>query len=206
MKEKFLKFRDNAFLGFIKIVTHHKGWIFLLSIVFLIAFITGIMTCVHYLDIVTYENLINEYLINLLSKKSTYLTFFLMMLFWFLVLILTIVLFTKNIFFVITDIILFALMTYVWGFDICIIVMTLGLAGVVYGVLLLGILGVSLFFVIILAIAVVCKKFFITKNICDNETKSNYLKLFCLFILLGTAILFVMSFLFSSIHIFVIVD
>ena len=73
MKEKFSKCFDQIKLSFFKLLVLHKGWLAIFLVVFLLSFITGIMTCVHYLDIVTYENLINEYLIELLSKKSTYL-------------------------------------------------------------------------------------------------------------------------------------
>lgn len=206
MKEKFLKFNDQIKLSLLKILNYHKGWLVIFFAVFLLSFITGIMTCVHYLDVVTYENLINEYLIKLLTKDSTYLTFFLMMLLWFCVVIIACVLLTKNLFFVIVDFVILGLMAYIWGFDLCIIVMTLGLAGVIYGVLLLGVLGLLIFFVIILVLSVACKKFFITKNICDSEVKRDYFRLFLVLIFCGTAVLFVMSLLFSSIHIFVIVD
>ncbi len=206
MKVRFSKFFEHIKLGFQKLFDYHKGWLFVFSIVFLLTFITGIMTCVHYLDIVTYENLINKYLINLLTKKSTYLTFFLMHLLWLLLGVIFIVLFTNNIFFVVVDFVFLALMSYIWGFDICIIVMTLGLAGIVYGVVLLGVLGVIIFFLIMFIMSVACKKFFVTKNICDNETKKKYFKLICVLVLICVAILFVMSLLFSSIHIFVIVD
>lgn len=206
LKEKFLKFNDQIKLSLLKILNYHKGWLVIFFAVFLLSFITGIMTCVHYLDVVTYENLINEYLIKLLTKDSTYLTFFLMMLLWFCVVTIACVLLTKNLFFVIVDFVILGLMVYVWGFDLCIIVMTLGLAGVIYGVLLLGVLGLLIFFVIVLVLSVACKKFFITKNICDNEVKRDYFRLFLVLIFCGTAVLFVMSLLFSSIHIFVIVD
>lgn len=206
LKEKFLKFNDQIKLSLLKILNYHKGWLVIFFAVFLLSFITGIMTCVHYLDVVTYENLINEYLIKLLTKDSTYLTFFLMMLLWFCVVTIACVLLTKNLFFVIVDFVILGLMAYIWGFDLCIIVMTLGLAGVIYGVLLLGVLGLLIFFVIILVLSVACKKFFITKNICDSEVKRDYFRLFLVLIFCGTAVLFVMSLLFSSIHIFVIVD
>ena len=190
----------------LKLLNFHKVWVCFFAVVFLVTFITGIMTCVHYLDVVTYENLINEYLINLLTKKSTYLSFFLMMLLWFSIIVCILIFCTKNIFFVIVNFILLALMSYVWGFDICIIVMTMGLAGVVYGILILGLLGIILFFTIILIMSITCKRFFITKNICDNETKKEYFKVFCCIIIIGIIVIFVMSLLFSSIHIFVIVD
>lgn len=206
MKEKFSKCFDQIKLSFLKLLVLHKGWLAIFLVVFLLSFITGIMTCVHYLDIVTYENLINEYLIELLSKKSTYLSFFLMLLLWFSVVIVVVIYCTKNIFFVVVDFCLLALMSYIWGFDICIVVMTLGLAGVIYGILFLGVLGLVVFGIITLIISIACKKFFVTKNVCDNEMKREYFKVNCLLILLGIAILFVMSLLFSSIHIFVIVD
>lgn len=206
MKEKFSKLGDYIKLSCFRLLNYHKGWIFAFSVVFLITFITGIMTCVHYLDIVTYENLINEYLIKLLVKDSTYLSFFLMMLLWFLVVSVVVIICTKNLFFVVIDFILLGLMSYVWGFDICIIVMTLGLAGVIYGIVFLGVLGIIVFISILLLMSIACKKFFTTKNVCDNETKKDFFKLFCVVILLGIVVLFVMSLLFSSIHIFVIVD
>lgn len=206
MKERFYRFSINCFQWFKKIFNMHKGWIFSFGIVFLISFITGIMTCVNYLDVISCENLINKYLLNLLTKSSTYLTFFLMMLLWLSLVFIFSIFITKSTFIVVCNFLIFALMSYVWGFDICIVIMTLGLAGVVYGVLILGVLGVFLFFIVILMFSILCKKYYVLKKNCNRDINNNYLKLYIILFLVGLVILFVLSILFSSIHIFVIVD
>jgi len=206
MKEKFYKIKNNFFLTLVKILRYLKVYLILFGIVFLITFITGIMTCVNYLNVVSYENLINKYLMNYLSKESTYLTFFLMMSLWFVVVSLLSYLLTKGYFFIVVNFLVLAIMGYIWGFDICIIVMTLGLAGVVFGVLILGVLGFLLFFVIVLILSLVSKKFTTYKNFCDNESRKNYFKLLILFLIIGILIIFIISILFGIIHIFVIVD
>ena len=206
MKDGFCHFCENVWRWFAKVVFNHKGWIFAFAIVFLVGFITGIMTTVNYIDVVTHDNIINKYLIELLTNEGTYLSFFLMMTLWFLIIILLLIWFTKNTFFVVLNFILLAIMAYVWGFDICIVIMTLGLAGVIYGVLVLGLVGVSVFLTIIILMSIVCKKFFITKNICDTHLNKQYFTIFCVFVALGITLLFVMSIVFSTIRIFVIVE
>ena len=206
MKEAICRFGNTIKYWLLGIINNHKGWLISFGIVFLIAIITGIMTTINYLDIVTYENLINKYLMELLAGKRSYVSFFLLMSFWFLITVSFIITFTKNIFFVVVDFILLAILSYILGFDICIIVMTIGLAGVIYGVLILGVLSILIFSVIIIISSIVCKKYFTTKNACSNENNRQYLAVFLCFVVLGCAIIFVMSFLFSSIRIFVIVE
>ena len=206
MKDGIRCFVDTVCRWFVKVIFNHKGWIFAFAIVFLIGFITGIMTTVNYLDVVTHENIINKYLIELLTNKSTYLSFFLMLTLWYLIITILSIWFTKNTFFVVFNFIVLLIMAYIWGFDICIVVMTLGLAGVIYGVLILGLLGLFVFLSIIIIMSIACKKFFVTKNHCDNDLTTQYFKTFCIFIVLGIVLLFVMAILFSSIRIFVIVE
>lgn len=206
MKQMLRNFRDNLYLWFVKLLSVHKGWLCGFFLVFLIGFITGIMTCVNYLDVVTYKNIINKYLISFLTLDSSYLSFFFMMLAWFLMIAVIIWLFTKNFFCVVLNFILLAIMSYVWGFDICIVITTLGLAGILYGVVLLGCIGLLIFINIIIIQSVACKRFCETKNICSQEQKQQYFKIFFVLLFCGALCVFVLSFLFCSIHIFVIVD
>ncbi len=206
MKDKFYKFRYAILQSFGKLLVMHKVLLCIFCIVFLVCFITGIMTCVSYLDVVSCENLINEYLLKLLQKKSTYLGFFLIMTMWFCVVSFLAIVCTKNWFFVCINFVSMAFFSYVLGFDVCIVVMTLGLAGVIYGVLFIGIGGIILLFLEMLIMSLSCKKFMVTKNVCNRELSWQYWKVFLVFLLLGTAIIFLFSILFSSIHIFIIVD
>ena len=109
-------------------------------------------------------------------------------------------------FFVILNFVIIAIMSYIWGFDICIIVMTLGLAGVIYGVVVLGMLGLLIFASSVIIMSITCKKYIITKNSCDEDSRRGYMWLYFAFIIIAICVLFIMSLLFSSIHIFVIVE
>ena len=206
MKEKWCRFRDSIGLWFKRIINTHKWWLIVFCVVFLISFITGIMTCVNYFDVVSYENIINKHLSDLLIGEKTYISFFLIMCLWFLVIFFFLIWFTKNIFFVVVDFILLSLMAYIWGFDICIIVMTLGFAGVIYGIIVLGVLGIIIFLNITIILSLVCKKFFEFRNNCSNEIMREYFWQYFILVILGILTLFIMSLLFSSIRIFVIVD
>ena len=206
MKDAVCRFYDLVKNCLIRLTNNHKGWLISFGIVFLTAAITGIMTTINYLDIVTCDNLINKYLLELLAGERSYISLFLISCFWLLLTILFVIWFTKNIFFVVMDFLLLSVLSYIWGFDICIIVMTLGLAGVVYGVLVLGLIGIIIFSIIIYIFSIACKKFVTTKNTCPTELNRQYLVVFLCFTVVGILALFVMSLLFGSIRIFVIVE
>ena len=206
MKEVFCRFGNTIKYWLISVINNHKGWLVAFGITFFVAAITGIMTTINYLDVVTYENLINKYLMELLANKRSYMSFFLIMSLWFLLVNVFLIYFARNVFMVVVDFILIAILSYIWGFDICIIVMTLGLAGVIYGVVVLGLLGIIINSMIVGVASCVSKKFFTFKNNCDEDIKRQYCVVFLVLILFGLCVLFVMSFMFCSIRIFVIVD
>lgn len=202
MKEKFFKFRCNLISLFGKIFNTYKYYIITLVIVFLIAFITGIMTCTEYLDNIDCSNLINKYLLNFLKKESTYIVFFLMLSMYFLIIAIFIILFTRNYFMFIIDYILLALLSYIFGFDICIFIMNLGIAGIFFGILVLGLFGLVIFISLITIISIASKKVR-NKDFCDNKS---YFKLYMIFIFISEFALLLLSLLLGIIHIFVIVD
>jgi hypothetical protein len=107
---------------------------------------------------------------------------------------------------IVVDCILLSLMSYIFGFDICIVILSFGLAGVFFGILILGLLGLLVFFIFLIIISIACKRFFISKKACDNNSNSFYVRIYMLLLALSTALLFLLSLLFSIIHIFVIVD
>ena len=206
MRTRCNRFKNNFIFFASKFIENNKIYLLVFFIVFLFAFITGILTCSNYASVVTHENIINKHIINLLNKDTTYLGFFLWLSFYFVCYALSVIFLTKNTFFVIVDIIIFSLFSYIFGFDICIIILSFGLAGVIYGTVVLGVLGVLSFIVLTAILSVATKRYFITKKSCDINSPNYYIRLNIGLICIGVLLIFIMSILFSSIHIFVIVE
>ena len=164
------------------------------------------MTCSNYASSISCENLINKYMYNLLTRESRYLTFFLIQTAYFVIISLAIIFLTKSYFMVIVDSIILTLMAYIYGFDLCVVVLSLGLAGVIFGIVILGVLGILVFLGLILIISIATKRFLISKKMCDGAPPGYYSKLYVLLIVISVIIIFVLSLLFSIILIFVIVD
>jgi len=206
MKVKFSRIKNNLIFQTGKFLSFYKIYLLVFFIIFLIGFITGIMTCSHYASSITYENLINSYLMSLLTKDSTYLSFFLKLLVWFIIIAIFITTFTKNKLIIVINTIILLLMSYIYGFDLCVIILSFGLAGIVFGILILGLLGIVLFFVLILIVSIATKRFLLNKKTCDPLPNFFYIKLYVMLIAIASLILFILSLLFSIIHIFIIVD
>jgi len=206
MNSKLYRLKNNFIFQTGKFLSFYKVYLFVFFIIFLISFITGIMTCSHYSSIVTYENLINKYLIKFFTREYKFTTYFLILLAYLVVIALFIMIFTKNIFVVIVDGILFSFMAYIFGFDLCIVILSFGVAGVFFGVLFLGIPGFLIFFLLMLFLSIATKRYFIKKKSTDCLPNNYYIKVFLFLILLALIVLFLHSLLFSIIHIFVIVE
>jgi len=206
MKEKIYRIKNIIFCNTSKVVLFYKNYLLVFFLLFLIFFITGIMTCSHYISSVSCDNLINTYLCSFLKNESRYFSFFLIMSIYFVCISLIIIIFTRNYFFVILNSVILSLMSYIYGFDLCIVIMCLGFAGIILGSLILGVLGISIFICIIFIMSIATKRLKERKSTCCSLEKSDYLRLYITFIILGILLIFLMSFLFSIIHIFVIVD
>lgn len=200
------KLKSMLLLEIRKLLSYYKRYLFVFFVIFLIFFITGIMTCTDYSSSVSHEHLINKYLAQYLTKESTYVGFFLILSAYFLIINLFVIMFTRNTFLVVVDIIIFSLMSYVFGFDICIIVLNFGIAGVVFGILVLGLMHLIVFLIMMLIFSIAIKRWKDYKKSCENIQKNFYIRIYLALIVLGVLSIFVMSICFGVIHIFVIVD
>lgn len=203
MKENIERIKYNIINIASRFFICYKNYLLVFFIIFLFGFLTGIFTCSQYSSDLTCENLINKYLYNFLCNEMNFFTFFLILsLFFLLISVLTIIL-IRNKFMVVVNIFAMFLMSYVFGFDLCIVVVCLGLAGIILGILFLGVLGVGVFGAYISIMSIVCSQAF-RKDTC-NTFKSLFAN--CLvFVLIAIILLFFSTLLFSIIHIFVIID
>ncbi|MGN0960807.1 MAG: hypothetical protein ACI4PF_01255 [Christensenellales bacterium] len=206
MKEKWGRIKYTILGETGKLFGIYKYYLLVFFIIFLICFITGILTCASYSADISCGNLINKYLHSYLCKDTTYIGFFLMLSLYFLIFTLFITLLTRNVFIIIIDGIIFVFFSYILGFDVCIIVISLGLAGVIFGILIYGLLNILIFINIILIISIACKRVKDRKKMCHTFDNSQYIKIYIFLIVIGEILLFLLSILFGIIHIFVIVD
>lgn len=206
MKTKFSRIKYSFFNWISRFLICYRSYLLVFFIIFLIAFITGIMTCSHYSSSITCEHLINKYLYDFLTKESTFISYFLKLSAYYIILFLCIIFLSKNLFMIIVNCFLIFFMSYIYGFDLCIIILSLGLSGVIFGILILGVLGVFLFLTFLLIISIATKRYFVNKKSCDGVQSGSYLRLYLMLIIVSEIILFVMCLLFSIIHIFVIVE
>ena len=205
MREKFLKFK-HYFLEFIKrLIKNHKYYIVLFVVLFLISIITGIITCAKFADDLTCENLINIYLYSFLKKDYTFFSLFLILSVFFIIICFFTIFLIKNRFLLFFAILLFVLGAYIFGFDLCVVILCLGLSGIILGIIFWGIGGILLFLSYIMLFSIVIKNNF-SKNCAGCYERNSYKKLCFLLVLVGLIILFFMCFFFSIIHIFVIID
>ena len=139
-----------------KLFVKYKYYLLVFFVFFFISFMTGIFTCSAYISDISCDNLINGYLLSFLKNDSSYFGFFLVCSLYFLIVSLIFILLTWNIFFIVVDVIILSIMGYVFGFDLCLIVVSLGLAGVVFGIFIMGLIGLCIFFICIMIFLKVC--------------------------------------------------
>ena len=205
MKDKLYRLKNSIMFETGKMLSFYKGYLLVFFIVFLIFFITGIMTSVHYLDSITYEHLINDYLLEFLTKERGFWGYTLILSAWYLGVCCFVIFTTRNGFFVFIDGIILSLGSYIFGFDVAIMVVSFGLSGVIFGIFVQGFLGVLLFFLIILIMSVATKRYIVLRKNCSAIDK-NCFGVYITIIILGIGIIVINSIVFSVIHIFVIVD
>ena len=86
--------------------------------------------------------------------------------------------FTRNKIFYIINIIIIFLISYIFGFDLCIIVATLGLSGVILGVFTLGLLGILVFITLMIIMSIACKRCKEKYTYCHSYENSTYYKMY----------------------------
>jgi hypothetical protein len=203
MNENSIRAKHHIYSLIAKFWKEYKVYIIILSILFLLAFVTGILTCSKYSDIIEIDRLIDKYLLKFLKLEITFFSYFIYLTIFFLIYTLFVIFFTRNKFFIVVDIIIFLLLSYIFGFDLFIIISTLGLAGIICGVLFRAILGIVLFYLIILIISIAIKRYKM-RYYCISH-KEIY-KAYLILILFSIVTIFLFAIMFSVIHIFVIID
>lgn len=206
MKEKWWTFKNYFCQNISKLFKQYKYYLLVFFLIFLVCFITGILTCSEYASSISCDNLINKYLLGYLTKESSYLSFFLMLSVYFILIALFVIFFTRNSFVVIVDGVVLSLVSYVLGFDVCVVILSLGLSGVVFGIFVYGLLGILSLFFLILIISFATRRIREIKLSCDGMSRGEYVKFYSIFIMLAEVVIFIMSILLGIIHIFVIVD
>ena len=204
MKPIFLKFKHVFLYNLVRILSKYKWYIIVFFIIFLIGYITGVLTASKYASDLTCENLINVYLYSLLKKEIKPITYFIILSIFYGLIVLFFVIFTRNKFMVLLDAFLLFLIAYISGFDICVICVCLGLSGILLGVLAYGVLGLVVFFNLCTIMAIAC-----SVSGCQRNGELNMRGLWQLYgviFLVSILCLFLISFIFSFIHLFVIVE
>ena len=182
----------------------YKVYLLVFFVIFLISFVTGICTCAGYSADIDCSNLINKYLYSFLCRNISWFSLFLIYSVYFCLLSLFIVFLTRNLFFTIIDGAILALLSYIFGFDVCIICVCLGLSGVLLGIIIGGVLGLIIFSLIMLLISIACKRYReYHRNCIDNNTK--YWAIYLGIVVVGILVFFIGCLFFSIIHLFVIV-
>lgn len=189
-----------------KFLSIYKYYLLVFFVLFLISFVTGIMTCGHYGSDITCDNLINKYLLGYLAKDTSYISFFLMLSVYFLIISLFVSVFTRNVFIVVVDIVAYCITSYILGFDVCVIVISLGLSGVIFGSLVYGLFGILIMLSLALIFSIAIRRFKESKKCRSTLPSATYIKIYLLLILISELLIFIMSIIFGIIHIFVIVE
>lgn len=203
MKPIFYKIKNLSSSQIARLLKEYRWYLIIFFGLFLLGYITGIFTAGRYSGDLSCENLINTYLYSLLTKDTKTITYFIIISVYFLVVSLFFIIFTRNKFMIVIDAILLLLIGYVAGFDICIIFICLGLSGIVLGFISYGVIGL-LFFANLCLILSISSKMAMCKS--NTEIRNKGFFKFCfVLILIGALYIFLISFIFSLIHLFVIV-
>ena len=150
MDEKYQRIKNNIINFSSRFLKNYKYYLLVFFILFLIGFLTGIITASDYSKDLTCENLINIYMYSFLKREMTFFSYFLTMALYFAILLLFTTLLVRNKFMIVINTIILVLIAYIFGFDLCILMICLGLAGVILGALFIGLLGIVCFGVYIL--------------------------------------------------------
>lgn len=206
MSEKWSRIKYQILNKTSKLLRYYKNYLLVFFILFLISFITGLLTASKYTDDLTCENLINTHLYSFLINDINFISLFLILSILLLLFCLFVILLTRNKFFIILNYLFFMLFSYIFGFDLCVIITCLGLAGIILGIAIWGVFNLFIFIMIMLILSIACKR--VKEKNCSAQTFNNgtYRKIYFLLILIILILIFLMCILFSLIHIFVIVE
>ncbi len=204
MKPIFYKIKNSISYKVSRIIKDNIKYFIFFATVFLVGCLVGVFTASKYAGDLEPSNLINEYLYSMLTKDMSTITYFIVLVVYFIIVCLFLVLLTKNKLMVFVDSLLLFFLSYIWGFDICVIFVCLGLSGIILGFISNVLLGLIFFLNLCLIMSIVA-------NALNCERKpyykqNEYLKLYALLALVGIITLFLISFTFALIHIFVIVS
>lgn len=205
MRESYFKIKYFFADRLKKLWCNYKVYIITLSVFFLIAFVTGIITCSQYSSDMTCENLINKYLFDFLANEMNWLSYFLIMIVFFTILCWLTLITLRNKLMSIIHIVLLFFMGYIYGFDLCVMIITLGLPGIFFGCVFYGFFGLVLFLLHITLIALFLKNIY-CKDVYQKVIIRSLCKSTLVINLLGVFILFLSVFFFNVIHIFVIIE
>lgn len=201
---KFQRIKNNIISIASRFVLNYKNYLLVFFIIFLFGFLTGIFTCSSYSSDLEIDKLINKYLYDFLCGEITYFSYFLTLAIFFLIVCVITIFLVRNKFMVVFNVFLLFIMAYIYAFDMCIVIICLGLSGVVCGALFLGVFGV-VFFIFYMCIMAIIAKSVIGRDKCYVEFK--YVLHNCsYFFVLALITLFLSSILFATIHIFVIIE
>lgn len=204
MNCKYDLFKHNLNCYFKKIFLNIRGYFLLYLLLFIIAFITGIFTASRYIDDISYDNMLCTMLIDFLKRDKGIFSLFFSYSIWYLTFILFIVFFNKNIFCGIVNVVVLFFFSYIIGFDLCVIIVSFGLTGIIFGVFVYGLFSILAFLSLIIIISLSFKRFRLKYSLCGEERKElmcNYI----LFAVLGLASILLACILLSIMHIFVII-
>ncbi len=204
MNDKYYRIKNSVFCQIGNLFVAYKRYLLVFGILFLISVLTGVLTASKYSSVLEQENLINRYFHSFVCNDINFFGFFLMMSLIFVAWCLVIVLLTRNTFFVVVNVLIFMLFAYIFGFDLCVVIICFGLIGVILGLLVQLIFGVLIFVVIMLLLAISIKRFR-NHNLCRLSQKNEYLHLYLWLTVVGLVLLFLFCLSFSIFHIFVIV-
>lgn len=203
MEGRWQRVKNNIVSIASRFVMDYKNYLLVFFIIFLFGFLTGIFTCASYSSDLEVSNLINKYLYEFICNDIGYFSYFLTLAIFFAIICVFTILFVRNKFMLCINVFLLFLMAYVYAFDLCIVIVCLGLSGIICGALFLGVLGILVFLSYICIMSIVAKNI-ISKDRCIELKMVIHNCLY--FFVLAIIILFLSSILFAIIHIFVIID
>lgn len=203
MSDKWFRIKNNLKSIASRFFVCYKYYLLVFFIAFLIGLLTGIITCSGYAKDLSPSSLINKYLYSFLTKDCTMFSYFLILSVYFILLSLITIFLLKNKVMMIFNIFLLSILAYIFGFDLCIVVICLGLSGVILGVLFIGVLQILVFLIYMCIMAIVANRA-ISKEKCTDGKE--FWKICLILMCLAIVILFLSVLFFSIIHIFVIVE
>lgn len=204
MTEKTEKFK-SVFLNFSsRLIITYKNYLLVFFILFLIGFLTGIITASGYSKDLACDNLINPYMLDFLKKEMTFFSYFLTVGIIFVLFGLFTMLLVRTKFLIVINSIIMIFFAYIFGFDLCVIIVTCGLAGIICGILFLAVPWILIFMIYLIIMSIQAKRV-ICKHECAKYSRE-FCKLISILITIALLLMLISILLFSTIHIFIIIE